>query len=108
MTTELPPKYQKIYDYAYRVCETLKSKTPIHKFSNENGNFMMMSDKPNSFEAQLSNGVKTIYQVKSQTIKIIIDDQTYTINLNEDISHLDERINWSVKTTLSSLSMCLQ
>ena len=46
----LPKKYVSLYEYAKKICDLLKSKTPKISMEDDNGEFVVMEN--NNFEAK--------------------------------------------------------
>lgn len=106
---DLPKKYHIFYNYAKKVCETLKQ-TPAAKISNEIGKFALTkSSNDLYFEANLISGYKVFYQIGGNTLNLSYSDgEEMIINIKEKVSSLNKEIQKAIRISFNYMDECLR
>ena len=56
----LPKKYVSLYEYAKKICDLLKSKTPKISMEDDNGEFVVMENNNFGYRCTYKNSTKMI------------------------------------------------
>ena len=80
------------------------------KVEDTEGKFYLTKSKPlNAFEAKFTTGEKVYHMVSSKTMRVQMGDgRIYDINVLEDSSGLDEKINHIVKKSFEKMNLCIE
>ena len=106
---ELPKKYHLFYNYAKKVCETLKQ-APLAKISNEIGKFCLTKIANDlNFEANLNSGYKVFYQIGGNTLILSnCKGEEMVVNIKDKMSTLNKDLQKVIKISLNYMEECLR
>ena len=107
--SELPKKYHIFYNYAKKVCETLKQ-APAAKISNEIGKFCLIKCLNElNFEAYLVTGYKVFYQIGASTLILVnLNGEEMNINIKEKLSSLNKELQKAIRISFNYMDECVR
>lgn len=110
--TDLPQKYHIYYNYAKKVCETLKQ-APLAKISNEVGKFSLTKNSIDmnflNFEAIFLSGYRVYYQIGGNTLSLTDNSgEEMEVDIKEKLNKLNKDVQKIVRISLNYMEECIR
>ena len=98
---DLPKKYANFYNYAKRVCDTIRAKTTKATLKDEDGIFTLVESTPFPIvEGKFTDGVKVKHVISSETMRITtLDRNTYEIDIHQDTERVSRDLQIVIAKT---------